>query len=68
MADFIAVHKDGKEMMIAIPRKVLGLDKDGFELRFQWADHTGKEETIEEFYLHGDAAPYGRFAFIYRAE
>ena len=64
----IRYQKDGNQMMIEVPRKSLGLDQDGFELHFQWADHTGKEETIEEFYLHGDAAPYGRFSFIYRAE
>jgi hypothetical protein len=60
--------KEGNETMVAIPRKVLGLDDSAFELRFQWADHTGSKETIEDFYLHGDTAPYGRFAFIYRAE
>lgn len=64
----IPYQRDGREMMIAIPRTALGVEKDGFELRFKWADHTGKNETIEEFYEHGDAAPYGRFAFIYRAE
>ena len=61
------VIKDN-ETMVAIPRKALGLEEDSFELRFQWADHTGSKETIEDFYLHGDTAPYGRFAFVYRAE
>lgn len=56
------------EVMIALPRAALGLTEDAFELRFQWADHTGKNETIADFYLHGDTAPYGRFAFIYRAQ
>ncbi len=56
------------ETMVAIPRSALGLDKDGFELRFQWADHTGSHENIEDFYLYGDTAPYGRFSFIYRAK
>ncbi len=64
----ISYFKEGNQMMIAIPRKAMGLEKDGFELHFKWADHTGKNETIEEFYEHGDAAPYGRFSFIYRAK
>lgn len=60
--------REDKEIMIEIPRAVLGLEEDGFELHFKWADHTGKNETIAEFYEHGDAAPYGRFSYIYRAE
>ncbi len=54
--------------MIAVSRKDLGILEDGFELRFQWIDHTCLDQTIESLYLHGDAAPYGRFSFIYRAK
>ncbi len=64
----IPYRRDGKEMMISIPRKVLGIEKGSFELHFQWADHTGKQETVEDFYLHGDSAPYGRFSYTYRGE
>lgn len=56
------------QLMIAIPRAALGLQQDGFALHFKWADHTGKNHTIADFYEHGDAAPYGRFDFLYRAE
>ena len=58
---------EGNEMMIAVPRSALGLEKGPFELHFQWADHTGRNETIEDFYEHGDTAPYGRFSYLYRA-
>lgn len=57
-----------QEIMIAVSRKDLGILEDGFELRFQWIDHTCLDQTIESLYLHGDAAPYGRFSFIYRAK
>ena len=50
--------------MIRLPRKYLGIEEDGFTLTFKWADHTGGNETIEDFYLHGDSAPYGRFSYI----
>lgn len=62
------IVRNDYETMIRIPRKVLGIADGPFELRFQWADHTGKNETIEDFYLYGDTAPYGRFSYIYRAE
>ena len=63
----ISYRREGRQLMIAVPRACLGL-KGGepFELRFKWADHTGKNETVEDFYEHGDTAPYGRFSFIYR--
>ena len=43
-------------------------DRDGFTLRFKWADHTCQNETVSDFYEHGDSAPYGRFAYLYRAQ
>ena len=64
----IRYQQKENQLMIEVPRSVLGLDQDEFELHFQWADHTGKNETIEDFYEHGDTAPYGRFSYIYRAE
>ena len=64
----IRYQRDGRELMIEIPRKVLGLEEEPFALHFQWADHTGKNETIADFYEHGDTAPYGRFSYIYRGE
>ena len=64
----IAYRMQENELMLAIPRAALGVENGGFELRFQWADHTGKNETVADFYEHGDTAPYGRFSFIYRAQ
>ena len=64
----IDYKQEGNQLMIRVPRSALRLKKGPFELRFKWADHTGKNETIEDFYLHGDSAPYGRFSFIYRGE
>ena len=38
------------------------------ELRFQWADGIAMDGTVEDLYLHGDTAPYGRLSYIYRTE
>ncbi len=51
-----------------IRRATLGISDGPFEIYFKWADHTGRNQTIEDFYLHGDSAPYGRFSYIYRGE
>ena len=63
----IEYRRDGKELMIRLPLEAMHLGSE-FTLHFKWADHTGKSETIEDFYEFGDAAPYGRFDFIYKAE
>ena len=63
----IEYRRDGKELMIRLPLEAMHLGSE-FTLHFKWADHTGKNETIEDFYKFGDAAPYGRFDFIYKAE
>lgn len=54
-------------MMVRLPLEYLKLDSE-FTVHFKWADHTGKNETIEDFYEFGDTAPYGRFDFVYKAE
>lgn len=63
----IPYRMEEDQLMIAIPRAALGLEQqEDFTLYFKWADHTGSRETVAEFYEHGDAAPYGRFSFLYR--
>ena len=64
----VGYRRENRELMIRIPRRLLGLEQDSFELYFKWADHTGQNETVSDYYLHGDSAPYGRFSWIYRAE
>jgi hypothetical protein len=55
------------ELMLAIPRKVLGLPAGDAPLRleFKWADNLQTEDAIEEFTVNGDSAPNGRFNYLY---
>ena len=60
---------DGCRMEIAIPRKALQLDgKKPFEIEFKWVDNSQVDGDIYDFYLSGDAAPLGRFNYLYRAK
>ena len=62
-------YVDGCCMEIAVPRKVLQFEyKGGFELEFKWVDNSQQEGDIYDFYLNGDAAPLGRFNYLYRAK
>ncbi len=58
---------EGKEMMLKVPRILIGLDKSPFEIHFKWADDTAGDWSIEDFYLNGDTAPYGRLNYVYRS-
>ena len=64
----ISYEFSGNEIAIYIPRKYLGIAEGPIDLAFKWADHTGYNENIEDFYEYGDSAPYGRFNFRYRGE
>ena len=53
------------QMELRILRSVLGMD-DKIDFEFKWADNMPlKEFNISYFYSYGDAAPGGRFNFVY---
>ena len=56
----------GNEMMLAVPRRALNLGPDPIQFEFKWADNIQREDSLEEFTLSGDAAPPGRFNFLYQ--
>ena len=56
----------GQRMEIAIPRRVLGLEStDPVDFEFKWLDSPGPAGDIMNVYLHGEAAPSGRFNFLF---
>ncbi len=64
----VKIAARGAEMELAIPRSALGLDGLSRPLRFEfkWADNIQKPGDPMEFALNGDAAPNGRFNYIYQ--
>ena len=55
----------GKQLQIAIPLAALGIDGGGFTIRFKWSDNMQEDGNIMDFYNNGDAAPGGRFCYVY---
>jgi hypothetical protein len=55
----------GNKMELQIPRALLGMNA-ALNFEFKWSDNMQHEGDIMDFYLHGDAAPAGRFNFIYK--
>ena len=56
---------DGNRMEIRIPRSLLGEFGKSLNIEFKWSDNMQEEGNIMDFYVNGDAAPGGRFNFVY---
>ncbi len=55
---------NGNVLQIAVPRSSLGLTEKEIKFNFKWSDNLfGSDATA--FYQNGDAAPGGRFAFVF---
>ena len=66
------VKTEGNKMMLKVPYSALGIDRyldKLIDLRFKWADNFQPDEngeyTTDTFYCDGDAAPIGRFDYVY---
>jgi hypothetical protein len=55
----------GNELMISIPRASIGLTADPISFEFKWADNWQRDNSVDEFTIDGDAAPPGRFNYLY---
>jgi hypothetical protein len=56
---------EGNQLMIAVPRGLLGLADRPVAFDFHWADNVQRVGAIEEFFLSGDSAPSRRFDYRY---
>lgn len=58
------LHVKGNTLTLAIPRSLVGLEgKLNFE--FKWSDNM-QAHNVMDFYENGDAAPLGRFNYLYK--
>jgi hypothetical protein len=59
------------QLQLAVPRVTLGVGEagmGGLSLDFKWVDNTQRPGDIMDFYISGDVAPEGRFAYRYSAQ
>lgn len=54
----------GNQMMITVPRKYLMPRSKVVNLEFKWSDNMQHEDPLD-WYVNGDAAPGGRFNFVF---
>lgn len=58
----------GNQMMVSVPKSVLGISGTEINLNFKWADSRTPYSDVMDFYTLGDTMPYGRFNYAYNAE
>lgn len=60
----VASETEGNRMFVTIPRNVLqGISADP-DIEFKWSDNMQQADPMD-WYVNGDAAPGGRFNYIY---
>jgi len=53
----------GNELMLSVPRAVLGIKGRAATIDFKWADNIQQTGEVSDFTLNGDAAPNDRFNY-----
>jgi hypothetical protein len=62
----VALEVSGNQLELAVPREYLGLKDKPLDFEFKWVDNLQHEGDVMDFYQSGDAAPSGRFNYVYR--
>ena len=69
LADSVEFAVSGKVLELKIAKSALGLDSnEELSFEFKWSDNMQEDGNIMDFYVNGDAAPGGRFNFVYTTE
>ena len=68
IAGKVPFRLNGRRMEIAIPRAYFGKGSERLDFEFKWVDNLQKEGDVMDFYQSGDAAPGGRFNYVFSDE
>lgn len=55
-----------KEIVISIPRTILGAKNKSLNFEFKWSDNMQEDGNPMDFYVNGDVAPSARFNYVYK--
>ncbi len=61
-----AVQRNMMELKIA--RTLLGVNGQELDFEFKWSDNLQQEGNVMDFYVSGDAAPGGRFNYVFNEQ
>lgn len=63
---WVEMRTDGNRLCLRIPRQLLNLADGRLDFEFKWADNLQDEGNVMDFYVSGDAAPNGRFNYVFQ--
>lgn len=68
-AGWAPLHWEGRDLHIAVPRAAVGVSaREGrVRISFKWSDNVPDRGDPLDFLDHGDAAPNGRYRYVYDA-
>jgi hypothetical protein len=58
----------GNQMMVAVPKALLGITGETVTFEFKWADSREAYTSLEDFYENGDVMPVGRFNYQFNGQ
>ncbi len=65
--EYIAYKAEGNKIMLRVPLASVGIyDFGDISLTFKWVDSDTNIITAEQMYTQGDAAPAGRFSYVFK--
>jgi len=56
---------DGNVLELKVNRSLFNVEGKKLDFEFKWSDNSETDGNIMDFYVHGDAAPDGRFNYVY---
>ncbi len=58
---------NGNALELKVKRTLFGVEGKKLNFEFKWSDNSENDGNIMDFYVNGDAAPDGRFNYIYNS-
>lgn len=62
----VALKVNGNRLEMAVPRRLLEMEGKPLDFEFKWVDNPRNEGDVMDFYQYGDAAPGGRFNYVFQ--
>lgn len=64
----VSYYRHNDLMHIAVPRKMLGLEKEKPTFMFKWGDSSEPYTCTEDLYMNGNTAPLGRVCYVFKGK
>ncbi len=61
----VSYKVQGSVLQLAVPRSMLGMTDSFVQLNYKWSDNMQTDGDVMDFYVNGDVAPGGRFAYSF---